>query len=60
MQVTHETLEMNLAEQSAYLVTLVHDEFLESVIAGQTDDYLEWSEFIHDCLDKLVGIPLQR
>lgn len=47
------------SEQKYYLFDLVHDEYLESVIAGHDEDYQEWADFAAYIIAK-VTIPEQR
>lgn len=52
------TKELLTSEQATNLINLVHDEYLECVIAGQTEDYAEWATFAAECIAKLI-IPTQ-
>jgi len=54
--------EFSSAEKSAYLINIVHDEFLESVIQGYEEDYSEWAIFASECVKKILLplVPSQR
>jgi len=54
--------EFSSAEKSAYLINLVHDEFLESIIQGYDEEYRDWAIFASECVRKILLplVPSQR
>lgn len=51
--------EMLGSEQTVNMLNLVHDEYLESVLAGHEEDYADWAAFAVECIEKII-VPKAR